>query len=89
MNLSVIKKHNLKKKIQNKRKKMSHFAPKDCFGCRIVSGVGVCGIGLYVAHHARNQSKAIQRNPMFLISAGVIGIGLARLFNTYPFKTKN
>lgn len=43
---------------------------RDCFGCRIVSGCGVIGCGLYVSYYAKKFQKNIGKSIMYSIGSG-------------------
>ncbi|CAG7836432.1 unnamed protein product [Allacma fusca] len=59
----------------------------DCLECRLTSGFGVIGGGAYVAYHARKQSS-VGRIVLGVISVGLCGLGLCRLFQLPPFPSK-
>lgn len=43
---------------------------RDCLGCRIVSGCGLIGSGLYVSHHSKKFQKNIGKSIMYTIGSG-------------------
>ncbi|XP_037945458.1 uncharacterized protein LOC119677944 isoform X1 [Teleopsis dalmanni] len=59
----------------------------DCLPCRLVSGFGIIGIGTYLYTQA-NKRKGFHKNIMVVISAGAVGLGVARLLNM-PFLKAN
>ncbi|XP_031639807.1 uncharacterized protein LOC116351801 [Contarinia nasturtii] len=58
----------------------------DCSSCRLVSGVGIIGMGIYVLTAAKKQKTVFSRNFIYCVSAGVIGLGAARLLALPPFQ---
>ncbi|EAT34580.1 AAEL013191-PA [Aedes aegypti] len=58
---------------------------KDCLPCRIVSGTGVLGMGVYVWIQAKKRPQAVGRFAMYGVAAVAGGIGIARLLDVYPF----
>lgn len=44
----------------------------DCLGCRLVSGFGVIGIGIYIYSQAKHSPTKIARNSLYTIAAGKI-----------------
>lgn len=43
---------------------------RDCLGCRIFSGCGLIGSGLYVAYHSKKFQKKIGKTIMYSIGSG-------------------
>nr|XP_040223657.2 uncharacterized protein LOC120950015 [Anopheles coluzzii] len=58
---------------------------KDCLPCRLVSGFGVIGMGVYIAVQAQKRTKPLGRFTMLGIAAVAGSIGIARLADVYPF----
>lgn len=61
-----------------------HTYGEDCLNCRLVSGFGIIGMGLYVFNAARNQKANLNRNFIYTISLG----NLKENKNTSPYKYK-
>ncbi|XP_076292172.1 uncharacterized protein LOC143214703 [Lasioglossum baleicum] len=58
---------------------------RDCLGCRIFSGCGLIGSGLYVSYHTKkfqNMGKPI----MYSIASGLMLLGTARILDLPPFR---
>lgn len=47
-----------------------HQNGEDCTSCRLVSGFGVIGMGIYVFLSARKHSTPFNRNCLYMISLG-------------------
>uniref|UniRef100_A0A182N502 Distal membrane-arm assembly complex protein 1-like domain-containing protein n=1 Tax=Anopheles dirus TaxID=7168 RepID=A0A182N502_9DIPT len=62
---------------------------KDCMPCRLVSGLGVIGMGVYIARHAQKRPNKFGRYSMLTVAAAAGGIGVARLLDVYPFGEKS
>jgi hypothetical protein len=60
----------------------------DCLGCRLTSGFGVIGAGVYVAYYARKQSGMMGKVVLGSVSTGLFGLGLCRLLQLPPFASK-
>lgn len=45
---------------------------RDCTGCRIISGSGLIGAGLYIAYHSQKLQKTVGKTVMFGIAASKI-----------------
>uniref|UniRef100_A0A905AWG8 Distal membrane-arm assembly complex protein 1-like domain-containing protein n=1 Tax=Glossina morsitans morsitans TaxID=37546 RepID=A0A905AWG8_GLOMM len=54
--------------------------PIDCLECRLISGIGSIGVGLYLYYQSL-QRKRFERYTMKIICAGAVLVGLARLLN--------
>uniref|UniRef100_A0ABD2XHK9 Distal membrane-arm assembly complex protein 1-like domain-containing protein n=1 Tax=Trichogramma kaykai TaxID=54128 RepID=A0ABD2XHK9_9HYME len=61
---------------------------RDCLGCRLVSGSGLIGAGLYILYHARGMTKVAGKSIMFTAGGASMAIGLARIFDFPPFRQK-
>lgn len=48
----------------------ANAAGEDCTACRMVSGFGLIGMGIYVLTAAKKQKTMMNRNFVYLISAG-------------------
>uniref|UniRef100_A0A336K0C6 CSON010681 protein n=1 Tax=Culicoides sonorensis TaxID=179676 RepID=A0A336K0C6_CULSO len=59
---------------------------ENCLGCRLVSGGGLLGISGYVYSQVKKQNSAFSKACLLTISTGVAGLGIARVFDLYPFK---
>lgn len=59
---------------------------RDCLGCRIFSGFGLIGSGLYVSHHSKKFQKTIGKSIMYSIGSALILLGAARVLNLPPFR---
>ncbi|XP_055603167.1 uncharacterized protein LOC129751591 [Uranotaenia lowii] len=60
---------------------------KDCLPCRLVSGTGVIGMGIYVYVQAKKRPQAVGRSAMYGVAAVAAGIGVTRILDVYPFGT--
>uniref|UniRef100_A0A182VQT1 Distal membrane-arm assembly complex protein 1-like domain-containing protein n=1 Tax=Anopheles minimus TaxID=112268 RepID=A0A182VQT1_9DIPT len=58
---------------------------KDCLPCRLISGFGVIGMGVYIALHGQKRPTKLGRYSMFGVATVAGGVGLARLLDVYPF----
>ncbi|XP_052889507.1 uncharacterized protein LOC128297843 [Anopheles moucheti] len=58
---------------------------KDCMPCRLVSGFGVIGMGVYIALQGQKRPNKLGRYSMFGIATVAGSIGVARLLDVYPF----
>lgn len=58
---------------------------RDCLACRLVSGGGLIGAGIYVAHHSKKFNKTTGKSIMFSIAAVLAGLGAARIMVLPPF----
>ncbi|XP_022215952.2 uncharacterized protein LOC111069984 [Drosophila obscura] len=58
----------------------------DCLGCRLVSGFGLIGIGVYLLAQAKRRSKPLENYTMKGLAAAVGALGVARLGNAEFFK---
>ncbi|XP_058060462.1 uncharacterized protein LOC131211125 [Anopheles bellator] len=58
---------------------------KDCWPCRLVSGFGVIGIGVYIALQAQKRPHKVARYTMQTVALAAGSIGVARLLDVYPF----
>lgn len=47
-----------------------HDYGEDCMSCRLVSGGGIIGMGLFLLNTARHQSKPFNRNFGYCMSIG-------------------
>ena len=47
---------------------------RDCTGCRLVSGSGLIGAGLYVAYHSKEFKKATGKTIMLAIAGSKLFI---------------
>ncbi|XP_029051559.1 uncharacterized protein LOC114880093 [Osmia bicornis bicornis] len=61
---------------------------RDCLGCRIVSGCGLIGSGLYVSHHSKKFQRNIGKSIMYTIGSALIFLGTARLLDLPPFRNQ-
>lgn len=43
---------------------------RDCLACRLVSGAGLIGAGLYVSHNSKKFDKKTGKTIMFSIASG-------------------
>ncbi|CAB3377866.1 Hypothetical predicted protein [Cloeon dipterum] len=69
----------------NKDTKTAMRMPEDCFGCRMVSGGGLIGAGLYVAFQSKRANNLSVKVAMNTIALGAAGLGCARVLNLPPF----
>ncbi|GLH07712.1 Uncharacterized protein GBIM_13151 [Gryllus bimaculatus] len=53
---------------------------KDCLECRLVGGIGMMGIGLYVGYNGYLKT-GFSRSGMICIACGAIGLGMARILD--------
>lgn len=56
---------------------------RDCLSCRIISGCGLIGSGLYVSHHSKKFQKTIGKTVMYSIGSGNSFIYSFSSFNKY------
>lgn len=47
---------------------------RDCLGCRIFSGCGLIGSGLYVAYHSKKFQKWTGKTTMYTMGSGNLSI---------------
>lgn len=47
-----------------------HSYGEDCSSCRLVSGLGIIGMGIYVLTAAKKQKTVISRNIIYCMSTG-------------------
>lgn len=50
----------------------ANAAGADCTACRMVSGFGFIGMGIYVLTAAKKQKTIMSRNFVYLLSAGKV-----------------
>lgn len=62
---------------------------RDCLLCRTVSGGGLIGAGIYVAHHSKKFNKTPGKTIMFTIGGAIMLLGAARILNLPPFRHDN
>ncbi|XKL69288.1 hypothetical protein PGB90_007057 [Kerria lacca] len=58
--------------------------PRDCMPCKLISGGGLIGMGLYVGYFSQKYQK-LEKIAMLGITAGLIYLGTARFLDLYPF----
>ncbi|XP_035781922.1 uncharacterized protein LOC118461110 [Anopheles albimanus] len=58
---------------------------KDCLPCRLVSGFGVIGMGVWMALQAQKRPNKLSRYTIHAVAIAAGGIGVARLLDVYPF----
>lgn len=58
---------------------------RDCMTCRITSGAGLMGAGLYLCYFARTQASRFGKSVMYSFGIGALGLGTARLLDLKPF----
>ncbi|CAK9818280.1 hypothetical protein ANTPLA_LOCUS9707 [Anthophora plagiata] len=61
---------------------------RDCLSCRIVSGIGLIGSGLYVSHHSKKFQKNVGKVIMCSIGSAFILLGTARVLDLPPFRNQ-
>ncbi|KOC67937.1 hypothetical protein WH47_12267 [Habropoda laboriosa] len=61
---------------------------RDCLSCRIVSGFGIIGSGLYVWHHSKKFQKNIGKTIMYSIGSALLLLGTARVLDLPPFRNQ-
>lgn len=59
---------------------------RDCLGCRMFSGIGLLGSGLYVYHHTKKFQGNITVPIMYSIGSALIALGIARVLDLPPFR---
>uniref|UniRef100_A0A2H1VJ47 SFRICE_016690 n=1 Tax=Spodoptera frugiperda TaxID=7108 RepID=A0A2H1VJ47_SPOFR len=59
--------------------------PRDCLSCRIVGGVGLVGIGGYLANSACKHKTLPGKYGLSVLSFAFICLGVARYKQTFPF----
>jgi len=67
-------------------KNMSKTEEANCLSCRYVTGVSLLGISTYIWTQLKHQKTRASYTANGVLAVGVAVIGLARIFNTYPFK---
>lgn len=68
-------------------KSVVYNRPRDCFSCRVISGTGVLGAGLYIGKQALTIRGGYGRGIMLIAATGFGGLGVARLLDLPPFDT--
>ncbi|XP_017005201.2 uncharacterized protein [Drosophila takahashii] len=53
----------------------------DCLGCRLVSGIGLLGIGAFLLAQSKKRPKPLENYTMKSLAAAVGFLGVARLAN--------
>ncbi|CAK9826662.1 hypothetical protein ANTRET_LOCUS4469 [Anthophora retusa] len=61
---------------------------RDCLSCRIVSGIGLIGSGLYVSHHSKKFQKTVGKAVMYSIGSALVFLGTARVLDLPPFRNQ-
>ncbi|CAK9818525.1 hypothetical protein ANTQUA_LOCUS9835 [Anthophora quadrimaculata] len=61
---------------------------RDCLSCRIVSGIGLIGSGLYVSHHSKKFQKNVGKAVMYSIGSALVFLGIARVLDLPPFRNQ-
>ncbi|KAK7573823.1 hypothetical protein V9T40_011014 [Parthenolecanium corni] len=61
--------------------------PKDCLGCKLISGFGLIGIGVYTMRNARRVSGYHQA-VMVALALSFNALGTARLLDYEVFPVK-
>ncbi|XP_077296906.1 uncharacterized protein LOC143918746 [Arctopsyche grandis] len=59
---------------------------RDCWGCRMVSGCGLVGIGAYLATFSKKNPATLGKGILATLSISFAGLGAARIFDLPPFK---
>ncbi|XP_014205925.1 uncharacterized protein LOC106637599 [Copidosoma floridanum] len=59
---------------------------RECTACRVVSGSGLIGAGIYVAYHSQKLNKLPGKVMMFGLAATIGGLGVARIWDLPPFR---
>ncbi|OXU20821.1 uncharacterized protein LOC116417258 [Nasonia vitripennis] len=59
---------------------------RECFSCRLVSGTGLVGAGLYIGYHSKNLQKTVGKTIMLCIAGTTFGLGVARILDLPPFR---
>ncbi|CAL7942226.1 unnamed protein product [Xylocopa violacea] len=59
---------------------------RDCLSCRIFSGCGLIGSGLYVSYHSKKFQQNIGRIVMYSIGSALVLLGTARVLDLPPFR---
>ncbi|CAF4895288.1 unnamed protein product [Pieris macdunnoughi] len=63
--------------------------PRDCTSCRIVSAVGLIGIGGYLANVAWQNKTTAGKVAISTMSLAFVSLGIARYKQEYPFNKKD
>ncbi|XP_043273326.1 uncharacterized protein [Venturia canescens] len=61
---------------------------RDCVACRLVSGAGLIGAGLYVSHHSKRFTKTTGKTIMFSIASALVILGSTRILDLPPFRNQ-
>jgi len=75
------------KNINDDAKSSQELKIKDCWSCRIYGTLFHLGVAGFVASHYKNMPSKSAKSFIVIFSSGVGYLGLARLFNLYPFPT--
>ncbi|XP_033198522.1 uncharacterized protein LOC117242635 [Bombus vosnesenskii] len=62
---------------------------RDCLGCRIFSGCGLIGSGLYVAYHSKKFQKWTGKTTMYTMGSALMLLGTARVLDLPPFRKQS
>ncbi|XP_011152135.1 uncharacterized protein LOC105190852 [Harpegnathos saltator] len=61
---------------------------RECFACRMISGCGLFGSGLYVYHHTKKYQNPAGQAAMYAISSVLVLLGTARILDIPPFQDR-
>ncbi|XP_043480407.1 uncharacterized protein LOC122510069 [Leptopilina heterotoma] len=59
---------------------------RTCLGCRLVSGCGLLGSGMYVSYHSKKFQKIPVKSVMLTVGGALMALGTARVLNLPPFQ---
>lgn len=72
----------------NEKAVLSKRHDEDCLACRLVSGIGVIGIGAYSFTMANSQKTKFNKNAMILLSFGRISKQFSIFRNLFSFSLR-
>ncbi|XP_046833061.1 uncharacterized protein LOC124954194 [Vespa velutina] len=61
---------------------------RDCLACRIISGGGLIGSGIYVYYHSKKLQKPKGKTVMYTIASALVLLGTARIMDLPPFRNQ-
>ncbi|KAI4483746.1 uncharacterized protein LOC122514341 [Polistes fuscatus] len=61
---------------------------RDCLACRIISGGGLIGAGLYVSYNSKKLQKTKGKAVMYTLASGLVLLGTTRILNLPPFRNQ-
>ncbi|XP_033217097.1 uncharacterized protein LOC117172913 [Belonocnema kinseyi] len=61
---------------------------RGCLGCRLISGCGLFGSGMYVSYHSKKFQKLPGKSIMLTVGGALMALGTARVFDLPPFQNQ-